>query len=250
MPNYEEFDMLFLETITESGIDETRAKLGEFVRYMRSLPEAGEIIEEFAKMRKLDPSILHEAESFMYNDDMVVPQEFMAEDLFLHQYKGRYCYPVKAPNGDIMGMLGYDKFVTPKYLDSRAYGYKSKNSGFFGMENIEAYYRSSKPVIFVEGSICALVLRQNKFQALAFLGSYIAPYYATIMRRFGSNCIVMPDSDESGDGLAAQAKRLLPQARVLRVTSDKDIDDSRQKNPLFFQNLQQMLDCPFINLDL
>lgn len=125
-----------------------------------------------------------------------------------------------------MGFVGYDKFEEPKYLDSKNHGYKAKSTTFFGMEKLPEYYKSDH-IIIVEGIVCMAWLRQERFNAVASLGSYLNPYASRIFRRFGNKAIFIPDGDEAGAKYAKSVKFELPQARVLRPITDKDVDDTR-----------------------
>lgn len=250
MAEVSEFDALFQLLIGSDSIQSSRNRLAEFVTMMREQPWQNSQIHLLSQLRQLKESTLHGADSFMFTDDFILPDEYAGEDLKLRFFEGRYCYPVKSARGHVIGLVGYDALETPKYLDSKNYGYKAKDTVLLGMERIGEYYASSKPVIITEGSVCMLGLRENGFQSMSMLGSYISPYVYTVLRRFGSRCIIMPDSDEAGSKLIPQIKRNLPEARVIRVTSAKDIDDSRKINPNFYDNLQRMLDHPFLLLPL
>lgn len=250
MAEISEFDKLFQLLIGSDSIQESRNKLASFVSMMREQPWQREQMHLFSQLRRLKESTLQEADSFMYVDDFILPDEYAGEDLKLRFFEGRYCYPVKSAKGNIIGLVGYDAMEMPKYLDSKNYGYKAKDTTLLGMECIGEYYASSRHVIVTEGSVCMLGLRENGFQSLSMLGSYISPYVFTVLRRFSKRCVMMPDSDEAGTKLIPQIKRNLPEARIIRVTSAKDLDDSRKVNPDFYKNLQQMLDHPFICLPL
>jgi 5S rRNA maturation endonuclease (ribonuclease M5) len=250
MAEVSEFDSLFHLLIGTDSIQKSREKLNSFVKHMLAQPWQDEQIHLFAELRQLQESTLHDAESFMFVDDFVLPPEFDTEDLKLWYFLGRYCYPVKSAAGNIIGIVGYDMLESPKYLDSENYGYKAKDAVFFGMEKIPDYYSSTDSVIITEGSVCMLGLRENGFQAMAMLGSSLSPYMIKVLRRFGRRCVLMPDSDDAGSKILKQAKWNLPDARVIRVTSAKDLDDSRKVNPNFYGNLRKMLDNTFISLPL
>jgi DNA primase len=101
----------------------------------------------------------------------------------------------------------------------------------YGMEKIREYYESDTPVFVTEGIVCALWLRQNGFNSLALTGSYLSPYGAEILRRFGRRCVVIPDSDEAGNKLARTARYLLPNARIAQSKLAKDVDDTQRLHP-------------------
>lgn len=247
----DEIRMLLEEEIDpDTSIDDTRAVLSQWIVYMRSQEYQEHDIGMMAKMRSLKVETLHKCQSFMYDPDFQIAPEFFRGDLNLEWFSGRYVFPIFTSGGLPCGLVGWDKFDLPKYLDSRNHGYKAKVTTMMGMEEMHNYLSSEAPVIFVEGPICMLVLRENGFNALSFLGSYLSPYMAQVVRRFGRRAVVIPDSDASGDKLAIQAGRRCPQARIVRVDSDKDVDDSRMANPQFFQNLRTRLTTPFVDNQL
>lgn len=141
---------------------------------------------------------------------------------------GRLVYPVKDVNGDVMGFVGWDPFVEPKYLDSKNYGYKAKSTSLLGMERIRDYYTNDKMVIVVEGAVCMAYLRVNKFQAMATLGSILTPYVVQILRRFGRRLLVIPDNDEAGDSYVRQVKYKVPKALIWQPKYGKDVDGCRK----------------------
>lgn len=141
---------------------------------------------------------------------------------------GRLIYPVKDVYGDVAGFVGWDPTVQPKYLDSKNYGYKAKTTMLLGMEKMQEYYESKEPVYVVEGPVCMAYLRSQGFNALSTLGSFLTPYVAVILRRFGHRLIMIPDCDEAGDKYVRQCKFKLIQATVVQPKYGKDIDGCRK----------------------
>ena len=141
---------------------------------------------------------------------------------------GRLVYPVKDVKGDVMGFCGWDKFVEPKYLDSKNYGYKAKASTLYGMEKLPEYYKSKEPVFVTEGIVCCLWLRANGFQAMALLGSNMTPYVIEILKRFGSRLVMVPDNDETGDKFVRKIKWSLKKAIIIQPAYGKDLDGCRK----------------------
>ena len=216
-----------------------RQMCNEIVEIFKSQEDYNQLIEWFADIgRNLKPQTLLDADGFMVQPD--TPSTILPERLrddgtgftrgSLLIYDGRFVYPVKDTQGNVMGWCGYDKFESPKYLDSMTYGYKAKESTLYGMEKLRDYYTSSEPVFVTEGIVCTLWLRQCGFQAMASLGSHLTPYVVEILKRFGSRLIMIPDSDEAGLKYKKQCKYALPKARVMQSRVAKDIDDSRQEN--------------------
>lgn len=214
-------------------IHQIRNKMSDLVDWIYKQDWCMEQINFFANIRQLSPEVLVKAKSFMVPDDLppaYYPEEFHDDSLgFINGsrviFSGRYCYPILDPKGAVAGFTGYDMFETPKYLDSFNYGYKSKTTMYYGMENIERFYQEEK-CAFVEGPVCKLRGEEAGLNVLSSLGSKLSPYMVVIMNRFGRGALVLPDSDEAGDKYAKQVKYACPKARVMRFTKANDLDDT------------------------
>jgi len=241
-------------------VKDSRRDLNQMVGFFLGLAQQKEWVEvAFCTERQLPMWVAEKQRVFFCPDDFRVsdlPDEFQAEALGMVKgkhivYAGRLVYPVMDVQGDVMGFCGWDKFVSPKYLDSKNHGYKAKRTTVYGMEQMGVYYGEQKPVYVVEGIVCALYLRSKGYQALALLGSSIPEYIAVMLRRFGRRLIVIPDNDAigksgtelnnlSGEHLARQAKKLLPEALVVQSLLAKDIDDSRKVEGMEDTLLQEL----------
>lgn len=233
----------------ETTVDTSRKQLNDLVSWFKSRDSYLEEVRIFAELvRNLDVQTLLDCDSFMVQDDFVsieLPEEFHHDSLGFCKdaycvFTGRYVYPVKDVHGDVMGLCGYDKFSPVKYLDSLNYGYRAKSYSVWGMEKLPEYYNSDKPVFFVEGIVCALYLRQCELQALAMLGSSVSPYVREIISRFGSRAIIVCDSDEAGTKCRMSMRRYLPKVRCVQSAIAKDVDDSRQVDPSFADELAKL----------
>lgn len=242
----------------ESTVVSTRKQLNQIVEIFKNRPEYLEEVEIFATMgRNLKVETLLDCDSFMLQPDTplaLLPEDLRHDSLGFcrdkhYIFEGRYVYPVKDNKGDVMGFCGYDKFSEVKYLDSLNFGYKAKSYSLWGMEKLPEYYRSDKPVYFVEGIVCALYLRQEGLQALALLGSIISPYVTEIIRRFGMRAILVNDSDEAGNKCKSIMRRRIPYLRCVQSRLAKDVDDSREVDPNFVTELRKLSD-PFYRSDL
>ena len=242
-----------LSLASQDDIAEARLKLDRIAEIFQQRPEQELWLQVFSELRKgLPVSALKQAGAFavdVYDSPSLLPEELRNDSLGFVQgehlvYSGRFVYPVKDTRGHVAGWCGYDMFETPKYLDSKNYGYSAKDALFFGAEMLPTYYRNTKPVFVVEGIVCCLWLRSQGFQALASLGSYLTPYMITVLRRFGRRCIVIPDADEAGNKYRHQVRTALPMARCVQSSVAKDIDDSR----IAYENLAEeihKLESPF-----
>lgn len=242
----------------ETTVLQLRKQLNGLISFFKSRDSYLEEVTIMAKeVRNLEPQTLLDCDSFMVQDDFLLtelPEEYKHDSLGFCRgdyciFQGRYVYPVKDVHGDVMGLCGYDKFSDVKYLDSLNFGYKAKSYTLWGMECMPDYYRSNEPVFFVEGIVCALYLRQCGLQALAMLGSSVSPYVTTIIKRFGSRAIVICDSDEAGNKCKKYLNRNVPGVRVIQSTVAKDVDDSREVEPMFADELRKLTN-PFSNSKL
>ena len=233
----------------ETTVGTLRKQLNEIVEFFKGRETYLEEVTIMAEqVRKLEVKTLLDADSFMVQDDFLLPQlpeELQHDSLGFCKgnilvFRGRYVYPVKDVHGDVMGFCGYDKFSEVKYLDSVNFGYKAKSYTLWGMEKLPEYYRNDKPVYFVEGIVCALYLRQAGLQSLAYLGSSLSPYVCEIIKRFGNRAILVTDSDEAGTKTRKSARYRIPTLRVIQSTIAKDVDDSRQENADFYRELEKL----------
>ena len=226
------FRNLQIETNSLTSIGESRKVLNDLVAYFKDLPFQEEQRQFFANLRELKVSTLTAVDSFMVPDDLLVkeiPEEFRHDSYGFVEgsriiYSGRYVFPIKDVTGDVAGFVGYDKFEEPKYLDSKNYGYKAKQTMIYGMETLydEDY------IVMCEGSVCKLFMQQEGIHSGAFLGSHMTPYVIEILKRFKRRCLVIPDADDAGNKLKWQVKKYLPEAFVVQSKIAKDIDDSRK----------------------
>lgn len=242
----------------ESTVTSTRKQLNQIVEIFKQRPEYMEEVETFAIMgRNLLPKTLIDCDSFMVQPDTpiaLLPEELRHDSLGFcrgnyYIFEGRYVYPVKDVKGDVMGFCGYDKFSEVKYLDSLNFGYKAKSYSLWGMEMLPVYYRNDMPVYFVEGIVCALYLRQEGLQALALLGSIVSPYVTEIIRRFGMRAVMVNDADEAGTKCKQIMLKRLPYLRCVQSRIAKDVDDSREVDGRFVEELRK-LSNPFYRSDL
>lgn len=233
----------------ETKIDDLRQELNGLVEFFKNREQYLEEVTIFAEMvRNLKVETLLDCDSFMVQDDFLLgelPENFQHDSLGFCKgdyclFQGRYVYPVKDIHGNVMGFCGYDKFSEVKYLDSKNFGYQAKTYSLWGMEKLPVYYNNDEPVYFVEGIVCALYLRQCGLQALAMLGSNASPYVIEIIRRFGSRAVVICDSDEAGTKCRNYLQSKIRGLRCIQSCIAKDVDDSREVNPEFANELRKL----------
>lgn len=229
-----ELDMLAIEAQT---VEQTREALDAFVDFMRGLEfELEEYIPFMGQIRGFSPEVINKLRGFMVNPEHTfqIPAKFRdyAYGIFATQahnlFEGRFVFPVMDVYGHTAGFVGWDKDGHPKYLDSINVGYKSKFGGFFGMQFLSEYYKQNK-IVVCEGPMCMIYLVDNGVPTVSSLGSKLTPYMITILKRFGENCLVIPDghNDAAGGTYRKQVERSLPMARCVQPVKAKDIDDTR-----------------------
>lgn len=233
MFGYDEFQ----EYVAQYSVDELREDLDRIVNFFRDQPYHQHAMELFIRdFRELPLSIADEAKAFVVDEEMTLselPDWMFSEPLGFVKNKtipmsGRCVFPVMDIYGHAMGFCGWDPFETPKYLDSRNYGYRAKITTLYGMEKMSEYYNSKKPVFVTEGLMCTLYLRSQGFQALSSLGSWLTKYVITILSRFGNRLVMVPDNDETGDKFVKQIKYSLPNAMIIQCMYGKDIEGFRK----------------------
>lgn len=236
------FDSFYSDILEEHySIEDVRKDLNRVVDYFRSQDYHEQAMQiALVEDRRLSPEIIEESKAFFIPEDTSIsniPDWMLHDSLGIVRFKkyitylGRIVYPVFDVNGDVMGFCGWEKFSkelgVPKYLDSNNYGYKAKATTLYGMEKLEEYYDSNKPVFVVEGIICCLYLRSKGYQALALLGSKVTPYVTQILKRFGRRLILIPDNDEAGNSLVNWAKWKLKGSVIIQMDKGKDTDGCR-----------------------
>lgn len=211
-------------------VDSARVDLQRVKEYFQSQPYHERAMQAFlVEYRQLPESCIKDLDGFFILEDQRVddlPEWLKSEPLGMVKknhliYSGRVVFPVKTAMGNVMGFIGWDPFIRPKYLDSYNYGYKAKVTSFFGMENISEYYKDNKPIFITEGLMCTAWLRSQGFHAMASLGSTLSKYCITILKRFGRRCYVVPDNDDAGLNYLRQVKYVLPMAQTIMVKNFK-----------------------------
>lgn len=259
MYGFDEYELF----IDEYSVEDVRQDLAKITEYFRAQPYHQHAMELFmVDYRKFPMEVADAAECFVVDEELLIselPEWLLSEPLGFIKKNwvpmwGRCVFPVKDVRGTTMGFVGWDPTVEPKYLDSRNYGYKAKETTLYGMEMLPTYYTNNKPVFVVEGLMCCLYLRWKGFQALASLGSWLTPYVIQVLSRFGSRLVMIPDNDATGDKYIKQIKRNLPKASIGQVRYGKDIDGCRKEaDGAYEQELLKdlsMLNNPFARTNI
>lgn len=224
---------------TQYTIEELRQDLDNVVRYFQSMPYHDHAMKLFMEdYRGFPREVIDACDCFCVDEELNVsdlPEWMTSPSLGVVSkgyltMAGRCVFPLKDVYNNTMGFVGWDPTTTPKYLDSKNYGYKAKTTTFYGMEKLYEYYNSNKPVFLTEGLMCCLYLRWKGYQALASLGSWLSSYQIQILKRFKDRLCAIPDNDETGDRYCRQIKTRLPLARVYQVRYGKDVDGCRKED--------------------
>lgn len=235
-------DVNLLQTSIRT-VEEERKQLNEIPAYFQQKWYHDTMMNHLSEKRKIPREAFESIDTFFVN-----PEDYVAElpDWMLDRshgfiyneqyfvYGGRYVFPVKDVRGDVMGFVGYVYNETPKYLDSKTFGYRAKRTTMFGMEKLPEYYKSNKSLFIVEGLMDMVYLRHNGHNSLALLTSKIGKYQAEILKRFGNRCVIIADNDSfdkfsdektAGENFVAQAFKYVPEARVYQTVRASDIND-------------------------
>ena len=219
-------------------IEDVRRLLAEAVAWGKAQEWYEETLEGFARIRKMSIEAIRKTDGFFLppydifvNDlpkelqDPIYGMTSIRKGERVLTYRGRFILPVKDVYGNVMGFCGYDKESVNKYRDSKNFGYKAKLSTIYGMEMLPQYYKDGY-CVFAEGPMCTVRARECGLNCCSLFGSYINPYAACIINRFGENAIILHDDDEAGFKFRKQAKKLCPKAVILCSRVAKDLDDS------------------------
>lgn len=250
--------------VSEYTVEDVRTDLGAIVEFFKAMPYYEHGLTLFmVNYRKFPMEVAKGCDAFIVDENTTIadlPEWMLSRSLNFVIYDriilqaGRCVFPVKDVYGQVMGFCGWDPFEKPKYLDSRNYGYKAKQTSFYGMEKLPEYYVSKEPVFITEGLMCTLYLRWKGFQAMASLGSHLTPYCIQILKRFGSRLVVIADNDGAGDDYVRQVKWRLPLASVVQVAYGKDVDGCRsfEEGKYEEQLLRELrsLSNPFVKTEL
>lgn len=231
-----DFKALQQRTFSDNSVAKLRAELDKFVDFMLAKDYQHEQRLAFIKhFKHVSEDAIIKARGFMVKDDILpseIPSQYREDryGIFVNNrmmIKGRFCFPVMDTKGCTMGLVAYDPFERPKYLDTPTYGYKASAFTLFGMECMEEYYTTDDPIFIVEGLGCMLFLRDNGYKSLALLGSNLTPYVSEIISRL-KHPVMVGDSDAAGNKLRMKANNNL-NIPILVVPPElgKDLDDAR-----------------------
>lgn len=230
-----DFKALQMRTLTDNSIEKTREELSDFVDYMCAQPYQAEQRAAFVfHFKHVSVDCIARSRGFMCLDTTRkrdIPELYREPrfGIIYNQYlsiKGRFCFPSMTPSGKVMGLVAYDPFEVPKYLNTQTYGWTGSQNSIFGMECMEEYYATNDPVFIVEGLGCMLFLRDNGYKALALLGSHLSSYQAEIITRLKFP-VMVGDSDRAGNKLRVRANYLHIPNLVVPIDLGKDLDDAR-----------------------
>lgn len=236
-----QFQELIGNITNKTVADDNRNLLTSFLEELRNLEDYNFYLNSVANLRKLKPETLKLIGGVMFPEWFDIPYAYEDIAYQLSMLQGRFLIPVKDSIGSVIGVVGYDAVEEPKYLDLKMQGYKAKEFTLLGMENIKEYYSNNEPIFIPEGSMCYAFLREEGFCALSMLGSYLSNYNCRIINRFGERAIIIPDNDQAGDSLKKNLKYKVPKARILKLSSAKDIDDIRKISPEYRQKVVSYL---------
>ncbi|MBQ7265685.1 MAG: DNA primase [Firmicutes bacterium] len=148
---------------------------------------------------------------------------------YIDTFRDRLMIPIIDVFGNIVAFGGrYLDDRKPKYLNSPETLIYSKSFTPFNLNN--AKNKIIKDIIIVEGYMDAIMLYQAGFKnVVAASGTAINEKFASVIRKYGENVVLLLDNDEAGQRAAMKAIPILSgsglNVRVLRVTDGKDPDE-------------------------
>lgn len=221
----------------EQRIISTREELTTLVEIAYMRPDQIAFQKAFGIERELRPEIFNQAKTFFlppdfaYND-LIFFENLHNKDFGLKsenghpRFVGRYMYPIMDFNGQVMGLIGYDKHSEVKYLLSTQLGFGKVNA-FYGMWMMRWIY-SMGFVLVVEGIVDCLWLWSLGIPAIALNGNTLTAFVARILKRFGYYVLFIPDNDETGEIAIRYWQKDVPKASVLKLDLGNDIDRWRR----------------------
>lgn len=215
----------------------TREELTSLVNIAYMRPDQIAFQQAFGVERQLRPEIFNRAKTFFlppdfsYNDiiffDNLHNKDFGLKSENGHpRFVGRYMYSIMDFNGQVMGLIGYDKHSEVKYLLSTTIGFGKINT-FYGMWMMRWIY-SMGFILVVEGIVDCLWLWSLGIPAIALNGNTLTPFVARILKRFGYYVLLIPDNDETGEMAIRYWEKDVPKASVLKIDLGNDIDRWRR----------------------
>ena len=135
--------------VAEYSVEEVREDLARLVKFFQEQDYHERAMRMFlVDYRQLPMEVAIRSDAFCVNEEMELwemPDWLYSEPLGFIKNKwctqwGRCVFPVKDVKGQVAGLVGWDPTVeppSPKYLDSKNYGYKAKATMLYGMECME-----------------------------------------------------------------------------------------------------------------
>ena len=154
MYGFEEYDF----GVQEYSVEDVRDDLNSLVKFFQAKDYHEHAMDLFMiDYRQFTDDVVKIADCFCVDEELTIdelPEWMQSESLGLVKKNwvtmwGRCVFPVKDVRGNVMGMVGWDPFEKPKYLDSKNYGYKAGATTLYGMEMLPQYYTNKEPVFLL-----------------------------------------------------------------------------------------------------
>lgn len=150
---------------------------------------------------------------------------------FYDRLRGRLIFPVRDVQGRTIGFAGRvaEGADGPKYLNSPESAVYQKSRALYGLAEARDGLRGSPRLLVVEGYLDVIALHEAGLgPALATCGTAMTSEQARMLKRFGSEVVVVFDGDDAGQAAAARCFPVLvtaglwPKAVFLPTGEDPD----------------------------
>ncbi len=147
------------------------------------------------------------------------------------RFRGRIIFPIRDVQGKLVAFGG--RLVDgegAKYINSPEGELYSKRSTLYLLDAARRSVREKGRSILVEGYMDAIKLHIAGYtEAVASLGTSLTEEQASLLKRFGDQCLICYDSDTAGQEAAIRGMYILQRSgldiRVVVLPSGKDPDD-------------------------
>ncbi|MDR1160601.1 MAG: DNA primase [Syntrophomonadaceae bacterium] len=150
------------------------------------------------------------------------------KDYYFDTFRNRIMFPIKAPNGDVLGFGGrVIEEGQPKYLNTQETKIYSKRNQLYGLYQAREEIRKQNQVYIVEGYMDCIKMHQAGLtNTVASLGTALTSSQAALLRRYAETVIIMYDGDEAGQRETMRAIDVVLEEKfkIYVIVSPPDMD--------------------------
>ena len=199
-----------------NSLKDVEKELSEMKRYTEILTEYTKDLynksnkgklKDFAEMRNFSLDIIEKCGIFYIGSEaeMLIPKYLgLIDELGVISntnrkpiFSNRYVIPIKDINGNIIGLVGYSKEATERYIYSTSKYYRRRET-MWGLENLRLAYEMGYAIV-TEGITDAIRLRsQGHLNTFAMCGTHSSEFIMKQLNRCRYGVIKVPDRDSAG----------------------------------------------------